>query len=570
MSLKLSEKIKSFPKKPGVYWMKGANDEVLYVGKAKNLKNRVRAYFQRESKQRFPRPVGRGPSVRSGQVDFLMKRTVDIEFLVTDTEKEALLLENTLIKKHQPRYNVFFKDDKSYASLKLTTQHPYPGVYVTRNVVKDGAHYYGPYASAGALRQTVDLLTKHFRLRTCSDHEFANRSRPCLEYQIGRCSAPCVGKVSQEDYETQMEEAKLFLEGKGKELIQKLRERMEKASEAESYEEAARHRDLIFYIKETLEKQKVIHHEGTDYDAIGYAKTTQYILICVLMIRKGVLLDRQKFLFPKTVEKGGEFLTHFLLQHYGTILKIPPMVLLPERIDDQSVVADILGERSEQKMELALPQRGEKKKMVALAVQNASSLATSKSRNEEHVLHLLQKKLGLTQLPHRIECVDISNLQGKEAVGSLVCFEEGRALKSRYRKFKIRFTQEEPNDYAMMYEVLSRRFRRVITAANPEEREKWSPPDLLLVDGGKGHLAVAVKALVDLGMHGLEIAAIAKGKGAESVDKVYIPGRKNQIAFRQNSTELLYLMRIRDEAHRFGLTYHRQLRAKKLVGVSKF
>ncbi|MBI4223530.1 MAG: excinuclease ABC subunit UvrC [Deltaproteobacteria bacterium] len=437
----LQEKIRAFPSRPGVYWMKDAKGGVLYVGKAKNLRDRLRSYFRKEEKSRH-------------QVDFLMRRTAAVDYRVCNTEPEALLLENNLIKKYQPRYNIHLKDDKSYASLKLNIRHPFPGLFVTRNIVKDGSVYFGPYVAAGPLRQTLDLLTKHFQLRTCSDHEFANRSRPCLEYAIGRCGAPCVGKISQEAYARQIAQARLFLEGREKELIHLLKERMRKASGQEAYEEAARLRNLIFAIKETTESQKAA-------------------------------------VFAKKIED--------------------PL--------------------------------------------------------EDKLLSNLQERLQLALKPAVIECVDISNFQGKEAVGALVCFAQGRPWKNRYRRFKIRM-EERPNDYAMMRHVLARRFQRALNAPTPEEKQKWELPDLLLVDGGKGQLAIAQRILADLGLHSLAAAAIAKANKGEASDKIYIPNRKNPVGLRPGSKELLYLMRSRDEAHRFALAYHRQLRGKK--ALSKF
>lgn len=530
--------------------MKDAHGRILYVGKAKNLRARLRSYFRKEADER-------------PQITFLMRRTADIEFTVTDTEKEALLLENTLIKKHQPRYNLFLKDDKSYPSLRLNVGHSYPGLFVTRQIVKDGSMYFGPYASATALRETVDRLTRHFRLRTCSDHEFANRSRPCLEYQIGRCTAPCVGKISPKDYAAQVQEAKLFLAGRKKELIRTLREKMRRASAEMHYEEAAAHRDLIRYMEETLEKQKMIHHAGKNYDAIGFAAVGQRCVACILMVREGVLCDRRHFIFPSPAGWPAEWLSHFLLQYYGVILDPPPEILLPCEPQDSETLRGILEERRGHAVHLRSPKRGEKSKMVLLAEENAKQWGLTKTKVEIDLTMELQGALQLEIPPHMIECVDISNLQGKEAVGSLVCFEEGRPQKNRYRKFKVHFTQE-PNDYLMMFEVLSRRFRRVITAATPEEKMRWSPPDLLLVDGGKGQLSVAQKVLSDLGMHSQAVAAIAKAREGEKADKIYIPGRKNPLALKPNSPLLLYLMRLRDEAHRFGIAYHRRLREKNI------
>ncbi|MDZ4224860.1 MAG: excinuclease ABC subunit UvrC, partial [bacterium] len=546
---------------------------------------------------------GRGEGKRERyQITFLMRRVADIDFVVTDNEKEALLLENTLIKKHKPRYNIFFKDDKSYASLKLNATHPFPGLFITRDIAKDGSLYFGPYASAGALRQTVDLLTKHFKLRTCSDNEFANRSRPCLEYHIGRCTAPCVGKISQKVYALQVEEAKLFLEGHQKELLKKLKEKMKRASLDLRYEEAAQIRNLIGYVAETLEKQKVVRHGGKDYDCVGFELKEGKIVFCVLLVRQGVLIDRKRFVFnvppsPLMGEDRGEGkLSQFLLQYYGTVLDIPRYIYISRAIDEKENLKSILEERCGHLLDILSPVRGEKQKMVRLAAQNAKQWmeGQKEEENEEEFVKQLEEKLFLPQPPWIIECIDISNLQGKDAVGSLVCFSGKKPLKNRYRKFKIRLT-EGPNDYAMMVEVLSRRFKRALIAESPKEKEKWSLPDLLMVDGGKGHLQIALKVLADLGLHTLPVIAIAKARlslraptlviatpslsrGKQSLgsgqaprsnpetDKIYIPGRKNPIAFKADSKELLYLMRIRDEAHRFGITYHRHLRNSRLPG----
>lgn len=529
--------------------MKDGRGRVLYVGKAKNLRARVKSYFGRETKERY-------------QIAFLMKRTVDIEFLVTDTEKEALLLENTLIKKHNPRYNVFLKDDKSYASLKINVGHEFPGLFVTRTVTKDGSLYFGPFASSLALRETVDLLTRHFQLRTCSDHEFANRSRPCLEYQIGRCSAPCVGKISAVDYRERIESARLFLQGSQKELIHKLKAEMKTAAENLQYESAARFRDLIRHCEVTLEKQKVVRHDGKDYDAVGFSENGGRLVFCVLQVRGGALIDRQHFVFAKNLSLEEDFLSQFLMQFYPLLIDLPPEILIPKTVRDAKTIAEILEDRRGHRVRIHKPLRGPKKKMSELALANAAEWAKTRIDRFENIGARLQKKLRLAVLPERIECVDISNLQGSDAVGSMVAFEDGKPLKSHYRKFKIRQT-EGPNDYAMMREVLQRRFRRAMQPADLSEKEKWAPPDLLLVDGGKGQLQIALKVLADLGLHSQGVAAIAKPHGLEKSDKIFLPGRKNPLPLKPDSPELLYLMRIRDEAHRFGLAYHRNLRSRK-------
>lgn len=529
--------------------MKDATGSVLYIGKAKSLKLRVQSYFRESSKERY-------------QIEFLMQRTKDIEYLLTDTEKEALLLENTLIKKYQPRYNLFLRDDKSYASLKLTSAHPFPALYVTRHILKDDSLYFGPYVSALSLRKTKDFLISSFQLRTCSDREFANRSRPCLEYDIGRCSAPCVGKISRQEYSKQVEEVQLFLRGRHKELLKRLSLRMEQASKGLAYEEAARIRDLIHFIRETLQKQKMVHHNGDDYDCVGFCQTDSKTVFCVLMIRNGKLLEQKTFLFQRVAEETKEMMSHFLLQYYSFVPEIPPEIYLAEELKDQKEIIKILSDQKKAKVVIKVARRGEKKKMVDLAIQNAVSHLQQKTSFEK-ISQQLQFHLSLEMEPWTIECVDISNLQGGQAVGALVCFQGGSPLKKHYRKFRIHF-DEGPNDYAMMREVLTRRFKRTLNVQTVDEREKWKLPDLLLVDGGKGQLEIARRVLSDLGLHQLPVIAIAKAKNEESQDKIFVVGRKNPIPFSKSSKTLLYLMRIRDEAHRFGITYHRKLRSKEL------
>ena len=533
----LIEQVRQFPKKPGVYLMKDKEGRTIYVGKAKNLRARVLSYFQKPTqKERY-------------QIGFLMRKVCTLETIVTDNEKEALLLENTLIKEHQPRYNLFLKDDKSYVSLKLSEQHPFPGLFITHKILKDGSLYFGPYTSATALRETVHFLTRHFQLRTCNDREFANRSRPCLEHDMKRCSAPCVAKIAQADYRQQVEAVKLFLQGKKTELIPWLQTQMQKASESQGYEEAARCRDMLAYMKATREAQKAVQYGKGDYDAVGIAQKNESAAVVVLTIRQGILLDQKRFVFLRAVGTPEELLEQFIFQHYGTVLEMPPQIFVSAAVPLERI--------KERPVAIKKPRRGLYAKMVALAVKNAAIyLNNRRVMDIESFLESLQNRLELQTVPRTIECVDISNLQGKQAVGSLVAFTDGEPDKSRYRKFKIRLP-EEPNDYAMMREVLSRRLTR--------EGEKWVWPDLLMVDGGKGHLAVAVKVLADLGAHSLPVVAIAKEKEKREADKIYLPGRMNPVNLKIGAPELLYLMRIRDEAHRFGIAYHRQLRSKNLL-----
>lgn len=529
----------ALPKLPGVYLFKDAYGKVLYVGKAKNLRQRVRSY----AKGRDERP----------QVVFLLRRTKALETIVTDTEKEALLLENTLIKQHRPPYNITFRDDKTYISIRVGTEHASPGIHLTRRVLRDGATYFGPYASAAAAREAVQRITQIFRLRTCSDTEFANRVRPCILYDIDHCTGPCVGRVTPQAYAVQVESARLFLSGKSRELVKRLTDTMQLASRAERFEEAARLRDAITLVREVLERQKVVIHRGGDYDAIGFADNHEHMAIAVLTVRGGTLLDQKVFGFERRAEDEQHLFSSFLVQRYAGRTDIPSKIVVPMTLPDRDALIDILTERRGTQVSLTTARRGIKAQMVKLAAKNAREFLAQRGDG-------LGQKLGVDSAARIIECLDISNLQGREAYGSLICFVEGKPAKDRYRLYTIR-TLSTPDDYGMMREVLLRRFGGLARADRPESVVLPSP-DLLLVDGGKGQLNIAVKVLADIGVHNLPVAAIAKTKERERDDRVYIPGRKNPVTFRHGSPELLFLMRVRDEAHRFGITAHRRERRK--------
>ncbi len=552
----LEQKITSFPSRPGVYLFKDADGKVIYVGKAKRLRARVKQYF---GPSRDERP----------QVQFLMKRVRAIDFIVTDTEKEALLLENTLIKKHQPRYNVTLKDDKTFLSIRIGVEHRSPGITVTRHPRKDGARYFGPYASGLACREVVDELIGHFQIRSCNDREFANRVRPCLLYDIKRCTAPCVDKVASEKYREQVEEAVLFLEGKHRALTRLFRERMKAASTAQRYEEAAHYRDLICGIEGMVEKQKVVRHGAGDRDAIGLAVNGRGATACVLFVRRGALVGKRVQQLGRVSGDEGAAFESFLLQWYGEHRQIPAEVVLSHPIEGRTALQDILTERRGVRVRIKVPKKGELKELADLAVDNAAEALKHHVETSEAIAETLERlrtKLMLPHPPEVIECLDITNLHGRDAYGSLVTFVSGEPEKSRYRLYRIR-TVEGPDDYAMMREVLERRFRPPKIDELGREETRRAPPDLLLIDGGKGQLGIAKKALDDLGMGSLGIAAIAKGesKGRET-DDIYLPGRKNPLAFRKGSRELLLLMRIRDEAHRFGIAAHRKRRIKSVLG----
>lgn len=544
--MNLPEKAKSFPRKPGVYLFRGAKDEVLYVGKAKSLRDRVRSYFL---SGRDDRP----------QVAFLLKRTRDIEFIVTDSEKEALLLENTLIKRHRPRYNLQLRDDKSYVSIRIGAEHPFPGISLTRRAKKDGAIYFGPYDSSTAAREAVEQIVKFFRVRTCRDREFANRIRPCLKFDIGRCTAPCVKNVSIKDYERQVEEARMFLSGRSAELIKRLKEKMKRASEDMRYEDASRFRDAISMLKDVRERQKVVIHAGGDHDAIGLARKGDDVSICALRVRGGLLLERRVFHSAHSPSDDSKLLEEFLMQRYREGTDIPPRILLFSKPEGKKPIAEILSERRAKAVTVSVPSRGPMRRLVELACTNASeALAqTNLIKNEEDALRRLAGKIGLREQIENIECVDISNLSGREAVGSVVSFVHGVPDKANYRTYNIR-TVDEPDDYGMMREVLSRRFI---------DRIDRRLPDLLLVDGGKGHLAVAIGVMKELSLS-VPLVAIAKAKGKDDTDRVFLPGRKNPLKLKKGSKELLLLMRIRDEAHRFAIKAHRRRHSKKTISES--
>ncbi len=574
----LREKVVRFPKSAGVYLMKGAFGEVLYVGKAKSLRARVLSYFSEHHDGRQ-------------QIRFLMKKAIDIEPIVTHNEKEALLLENTLIKKHKPPYNILLKDNKSFLSLKLTTRHPYPRLWITRNPIKDGSTYFGPYPSAFRARKVADFIEEHFRLRSCTDAEFSNRTRPCIQYQIRRCDAPCVGYISKEGYEEVIRQVQLFLKGKNDELIDTLLQKMEKASDILNFEEAARLRDLVEAIRTTLEPQKVVTPFSPDRDLIGLYREGDRISFAVLKYREGNLSDQRTYLFKSYLDSS-EVLESFLLQYYQEPGLIPREILLSIPMESQDALREILAERKGQAIHLKTPEKGVLADQIRMANQNAKDrllrqAVTHESRLE--ALRRLQEGLGLSKLPRRMECYDISNLQGQLAVGSCVCFVDGEPEKSGYRRFKIK-TVKQANDFAMLYEVLMRRL----------DRKEWALPDLIVIDGGKGQLSSAQSALKDRKIEGVDLISLAKEregviqpasgessleefetsetgetalgktprmtsekKPAKKPERVFLPNQKNPIILHLNSPELQVLVRIRDEAHRFGITFHRNLRIKK-------
>ena len=548
----IDRKLDLIPPDPGVYLLKDKNAKVLYVGKAKSLRSRVRAYFREGGDERF-------------QVRFLMRRVRDFDTLVTRSEKEALILENNLIKQYKPRYNIRLKDDKSYLSAKVTN-HAWPRIMVTRKIIKDGGKYFGPFGSADGLRETIDVIRKVFPLRTCSDAVFRNRARPCLEYQIKRCLGPCCLPVDRDEYGRHLHAATMLLEGKNLELLREMREQMKAHADRLEFEEAARVRDRVRAIEKTVERQTVLHHWGIDQDVFGLYREGGFIEAIVLMVRGGKLTSTHSWDFQDLEFADQDVLADLLTQYYSGARNIPDEVIVPVALEDADVRAELLTEKRGKKVEFLVPQRGEKLRLLEMAIENARQSFASRRDNEitrEKMLEDLRVKLHLKNTPKRMECYDISNLQGTMVVGSQVTFDEGEPRKDLYRRYRIR-SFEGQDDFASMYEVLKRRITRAVA-----ENEF---PDLWVIDGGKGQLNVAVEVLREFNLlDQLDVVSLAKQhvlndrmeqNVVKSEERVFLPNRKDPIVLPKNSTALFLLVRIRDEAHRFAITYNRELRKR--------
>lgn len=549
----LEEKILQFPPSSGVYLMRDLAGEIIYVGKARSLRQRVRSYFNPSGDSRY-------------HIKFLMAKVIDIDVMLTDTEKEALLLENTLIKQHHPRYNLNLKDDKTYFSLRIDPHEEFARFTVVRKRPGDAARYFGPYSSGSAAREVLRQMIRMFPLRHYPLATCLSRSRPCLYHQIGQCSAPCHGKITREAYAALVDGAMLFLEGKGRLLVAEFKRRMIDASSRLEYEEAARWRNLLHSIEVTVEKQKVVLRGG-DSDVLGFYRDGDRIELALLFIRAGVLSGSR--LFAISWELGdAEAISAFLQQYYTGAVFIPEEILLPLHIDDSGALAELFGELKGSKVSLSCPQRGTKRELVALAGKNAMSACRERDQKEataEAVLLDLSKKLQLARLPRRIECYDISTIQGRFSVGSCVVFRSGKAERGSYRHYRIR-TVEGQDDFAMLREVFLRRFRA-------DNCEKDGLPDLVVVDGGIGQLNAVQEIVAELGLTGtFDLVSLAKSRVLhdasapavrKSDERVFLPGRKNPVVLRQNSKPLLLLAAIRDEAHRFAIGYHRKLRGKE-------
>jgi excinuclease ABC subunit C len=500
----LAEVLERLPTEPGVYLMKDCRGKMLYIGKAANLRNRVRQYFQPASGD------------TRDFVPLLEGVVADIDTMVTSNEKEALLLENTLIKRHQPRFNVKLTDDKNFLSLRLDPRAEWPRLEVVRRMADDGAWYFGPYHSASACREALRVVNRHFRLRTCTNHVLHHRSRPCLQCQISRCLGPCCVPVSRDEYAEQVRDVRLFLQGKNDELLAGLRARMQEAARQTQFERASTVRDQIQALETVLQSQRVVSADPLDQDVVGFCREGMALEVVVLSVRQGKMIGSRAFSFARQEFPDAEVLSSFLGLYYDLLPVPPDEVLLPFAIADADLKADWLSDRRGKKVQVLVPARGPRHDLVELARKNAAASFVSRRNAREDAevsLGRLQRRLGLAKLPRVIECYDISHIQGAETVASLVVFVDGQPDKSRYRTYKIR-QAESPDDFACMYEVLARRFRRARESAQPGQ-ESWRLPDLLVVDGGKGQLGVALAAARDTGIDvrpgtGLPIIALAK------------------------------------------------------------
>ena len=562
-----AEFFERIPTAPGVYLMKNRAGQVIYVGKAKHLRNRVRQYFRPGDDLR--------DFVATGLLGLFL---ASVETVVVNNEKEALLLENHLIKQHQPRFNVKLRDDKQYLVLRIDPRTRYPRVEAVRNIRDDGARYFGPYHSATSCRETLRLLNRHFQLRTCTDHVLATRTRPCLQYQIRRCPGPCVFPIDQSEYGLQVEDVMMFLEGKNDALVDRLRGRMLDRAEREDFENAARLRDSIGAVEKALARQNIVQEEFVDQDVFGIWREADVAELVVMFIRSGKLVGRRSFREREQELPDGQVMAEVIQRYYDSGTVIPDEVVVPVELEDSALLADWLSELRGKRVKVVTPRRGQRVQLVALASKNAAASAAAregKAEDARAALAKLQSRLGLRRLPRRIECFDIAHIQGTATVASMVTFIEGEPARALYRKFKVKSATND--DFASMYEVLTRRFRRAVGQQphDPDDLDApdspWAPPDLLVIDGGKGQLSTALAALGDLGIElgresSMDVIGLAKERedtgGHNHPDRVFLRHIKDPVQLRPNTTELYLLARVRDEAHRFANTFHRDRRKR--------
>ncbi|HMO53763.1 MAG TPA: excinuclease ABC subunit UvrC, partial [Tepidiformaceae bacterium] len=579
ISEKLKKQLAALPPRPGVYLMRNAKGEVIYVGKAAKLRDRVRSYFG-------------SPHMMEPKTRALREHIDDFEYIVVGNAGEALILEATLIKRHQPFFNIRLKDDKRYPYLKVDVQNPWPRVYITRRIEKDGARYFGPYASAGSVRATLDLTKKLFPWRSCTKEITGKDVRPCLDYYIKRCIAPCTAYCTKEEYDEVIEQVILFLEGKSDDVLRRLRKQMEHHAGEMEYERAAQVRDQLRSIERTVERQMVSTTRNEDVDIFGLARDGDQALVQVFFVRGTQMIGRDQYAVEGVHdETDGAVLTNFLLQYYEGAQYVPKLVAIPHEAQDRDAMEQLLSEKRGSLVEVRVPERGEKRRLVELATDNAKeALALARVKwmadatKTEQALDQLREELALAEIPHRIECYDNSNIQGTNPVSSMVVFIDGKPANNQYRRFKVK-TIEGANDFATMQEILRRRFGRHARRGKSDESkvesnglaatiaegiedsestaqkdEAWDLPDLVIIDGGKGQLGAAVQTMRELGVHHIPAVGLAK-----RFEELFVPDEDEPIVLPRGSEALYLVQRIRDEAHRFAITFHRQVRQKSSI-----
>ncbi|OGO18455.1 MAG: excinuclease ABC subunit C [Chloroflexi bacterium RBG_16_50_11] len=546
----LAEQLKRLPRRPGVYIYRDAGKNILYVGKATNLHHRVRSYFQATHKL-------------TPKIQRMVAQIADIDFYIASSEQEALIMELNFIKQYRPRYNVMLKDDKTFPYLKIDAREAWPRVYVTRRFEQDGGRYFGPFASAGSVRQTFRVLKRLFPLRICSKDITGKISRPCLEYHLGHCLAPCTGNVRPEDYAQVIKEVTLFLEGKRDNVIRELEGKMSRASEATDFESAARIRDQLQALHEVIEGEKVAAVIRGEEDVIAFVQDGDYAYVQVLFVRENRLTGREGFLMQGArQEEPQKVMTGFIQQYYSSSPQIPPLLLLQYPVEERRIIQEWLKSKRGAVVAIEVPRRGTKKQLIDIAAENARQgleqikiKEITAGKSLDTALAELEKELKLPALPLRMEAYDISNIQGSSAVGSMVVFEKGKPKSAHYRRFKIK-TVEGANDYAMLQEVLRRRFKH--SNAGASGADTWSIlPDLVLIDGGKGQLNSARAVFKELGVE-VPLASLAKEN-----EEIFLPGRAKPLVLPRSSPGLQLFQRLRDEAHRFAVSYFTNVHRKK-------
>ena len=539
VSEELLEKVSHLPTTPGVYLWHDKYNRIIYVGKAINLRNRVRSYVRQDAN-------------RAPKVTAMMRRAVDVEIIQTKTEMEALILENTLIKEHHPKYNIMLRDDKTYPYIKVAVQEDFPRVYMTRRMERDGAKYFGPFTDVTAVHQVLKLLCLYYPLRTCRSMKV---DRPCLQYHMHYCEAPCVGLVKAEKYRTYIDEVVQLFEGKHTPLLDTIQKKMEDAAEQLEFEQAARYRDQLTSIGKIQEKQRMVTQRG-DLDVLGIAMEGNLACVQLLFIRGGRLLGRENYFVNTEGDEAEIIMTEFIKQYYGSTTFIPKELLLPMESSEQQLFTEWFTDMKGQNVDVSVPQRGYKKDMINMAHENAQTFLNERRRQWQHeidktggAVKRLAEVLDLPRLPERMECFDISHTQGAETVASMVVFEGGKPAKKEYRRFKLKTTQGKPDDFKSMAEIMERRYGN---------ETDWPMPDLIVIDGGKGQLNAALPLIRQVGVVDVPVISLAK-----RIEEVFVEGQSDSIILSHHTPELQLLQQIRDEAHRFAITYHRKLRGKR-------